>query len=277
MVGCLVLPYFYTEAEMQRRPHPGASSRASSRASLSGRPVAIHARGRVSALSPEAEEAGLRPDMSLSQARAVCPGAEFLPYDEDLYRAAQGRALDLCATYVSTIEPLSPHEIFLGLTGAGDPPRITAEIAGALRAQAGFTCQTGVGPTKLVARIAALKRPGTVVPRGQEARFLAPLPLSRLWLLDEGTIEHLEALGITTIGLLQQTPITHLVERFGRMGRRLSELAFGVDRSPVRACYPSPVVEARLALAGGVEEMTVLESALRRLASDPLRSRRGGL
>jgi hypothetical protein len=97
--------------------------------------------------------------------------------------------------------------------------------------------------------------------------------LPRLWLLDPDTIEHLQALGITTIGLLQQTPASHLL-RFGRMERRLSELAVGVDRSPVRACYPPSVIEARLALAEGAQDMAVIEAGLRRLARQAARQMR---
>lgn len=298
-----------------------------------GRPVVIHARGRVFALSPEAEDAGLRADMPLGQAYAICPHAESLPYDEDLYRAAQERVLDICAAHVSVIEPAFPHELFLDLAGTGEPAQVMAEIAEAIEADAGFTCRAGAASSKLAARVAALearcrsldfardkhagptgsegnggrrharptdsrgsqdraeasRRPDLsavaetsrpiVVSKGSEAEFLAPLPLSRLWLLDKDTVEHLKALGITTIGLLQQIPVGQLTQRFGRMGRRLSELAHGVDRSPVRACYPPPVIETRGSLAGGAQDLATVEAGLRRLsrkAAAQLRSRDQG-
>ena len=411
MVGCVVLPYFYTEAQTQSgqpRPTMGGACRAGvPMPAVRGNggdghprptgPVIIHLRGRVFALCPEAEEAGLCAGMPLGQAYAICPRAESLPYDEDLYRAAQRRVLDICAAYVSRIEPFCLHETFLDLAGAGDPAQVLAEIAEAVETQAGFTYRAGAGSSKLVARAAALEAPVgraclrppqsvgahgraplrgqdgqprpqdtpegsggdghprptdtpegnggakrgcctirlakprffasrlaptaakamagrraqrcalndisvddeacpdqlcdslrqprstglslVIVPGGQEAQFLAPLPLSRLWLLDKDMIEHLEALGLTTIGLLQQTPASRLGERFGRLGRRLHELAHGVDRSPVRACYPPPVVEARLSLAEGALDMTVIEDGLRRLArkvAGQLRSREQG-
>jgi len=345
MIGCLVLPYLYTEAEAQRRPE------------LAGRPIIIHARGRVKAVSAEAQQAGLSVDMPLGRAYAICPDAESLPWDDDLYRAAQRRALDVCAAYVLAIEPFSMNEVFLDLGKADTPSPIMAEIAEAVGTQAAFTCRAGAGSSKLVARIVALqgnpenvgracpsaalrtspgppppledsrlraypepcgasRRSGAptfrgqrrakphpemgarsldraresrlqekprplvfVVPRGHEGRFLTPLPLSRLWLLDENTIEHLQALGITTIGLLQQTPPGQLIERFGRMGRRLGELAVGVDRSPVRSAYPPPMIEARLSFSEGAEDMTVIEAGLRRLArkvAEQLRNRGQG-
>jgi DNA polymerase-4 len=354
VIGCLVLPRFYTEAEIQRRlsvgalcpvglaedipsdpesqaamplawgkgpdgdlhpylasPCKGEEFRARKAAApgheIAGRPVIIQARGRVFALSPEAEEAGLSRGMSMGQAYAICPQADPLPYDEDLYRTAQKRVLDICATYISVIEPLSMHEVFLDLAGAGDPARVMVEIAEAVMSQVGFTCQAGAASSKLVARIAALKcepgpikqqsRPGAqggtqlreksrsaagappwspvVVPKGREAPFIAPLPLSQLWPLDEEIVEHLEALGITTIGLLQQIPAGHLAQRFGRLGVRLGEFARGIDRSPVRACYPPQEIEVRLTFADDMGDMTAVEAGLRRLAkevADRLRS-----
>ncbi len=257
VIGCLVLPRLYAEAEVQRRPE------------LAGCPLAIHARGRVSALSPEAEEAGLRPGMTMGHACLVCPGVRLLPYDHDLYQAAQERVLALCADYVPAIEPVSLHELFLDLDAHPHPAPILSGPTSPLQGEelSGFTCHVGAGSSKLVARIAALEQPGTVVEVGKEARFLAPLPVSRLWVLDEGTVEHLQALGIHTIGLLQQTPLTHLTDRFGPLGRRLSEFACGVHRSPVKALYPPAIIEARLLPAAGVEAATVLEIALRRLAA----------
>src|SRR3990172_3759614 len=133
VVGCLILPRVYTEAEVQRHPH------------LAGRPVGIHLRGRVWALSIEAEKAGLLAGIPLGQAYVLCAEAELLPHDEGFYRAAQERVLAVCAEYVSTIEPFCLHETFLDLPGAGAPGRAMAEIADAVQAQTGFICQAGAG------------------------------------------------------------------------------------------------------------------------------------
>jgi DNA polymerase-4 len=206
--------------------------------------------------------------MPLGQAYAVSPDAEFLPYDEDTYRSAQERVLKVCAAHVPAIEPLCLHEIFLDLAGAGRPSEVTATIADSVRGQAGFTCQVGAGAGKLVARIAALQQPGAVVPIGQEARFLAPLPLSRLWLLDDDDIEHLQALGITTIGLLQGLPRAHLAQQFGRDARRVSRLARGIDDSPVKPVYPPSAVEARLALPEGIADAETVDRCLRKLCAE---------
>jgi len=263
MVGCLILSYLCAESEVQRNPH------------LAGRPVAVYTRGRVSALSPEAEKAGLRLGMSLGHAHLVCPDAELLPYDQDLYSAAQARALAVCATYLSVIEPLSLQEIFFDLPDAAGAASMLAEIAREVHSQLGFTCRMGAGISKLVAHIAAAERPGTVVRAGEEAEFLAPLPVSRLSPLPEDVLQHLEDLGMHTIGLLQQLSVPFLTSRFGPLGKMLHELALGLDHSPVRPLYPPPMIEARLAFSDGVEDAVSLEVALRTLAAQVAAQLRG--
>ncbi len=261
MVGCLILPYLCAEAEGRRNRH------------LAGRVVAIYTRGRVSELSPEAEQAGLRLGMSLGHAhllgRSIAPAlhAEFLPYDQDLYAAAQESALAVCATYLSVIEPFSLQEIFFDLSDAAQALPILAEIEQAVRNQLGFTCLTGAGVSKLVSHIAAWERTSTVVRAGEEAGFLAPLPVSHLWPLREEVVQHLDDLGLHAIGLLQKVSVSFLTSRFGPLGKTLHEFAFGLDHSPVRPLYPPPMIEARLSLPGGVKDATALELVLRRLAA----------
>jgi DNA polymerase-4 len=227
--------------------------------------------------------------MSLGHAHLICPRAEFLPYDQDLYTAAQESALAVCATYLSVIEPFSLQEIFFdlpagpsgtlrdpigvqkgrqaGLSDAAHALPLLAEIEQAIRSQLGFTCLTGAGVSKLVARVVAREQPGTEVRAGEEAAFLAPLPVSHLWPLREEVVQHLEDLGLHTIGLLQKVSVSFLTSRFGPLGKTLHGLAFGLDHSPVRPLYPPPVVEAKLSLSEGVQDATALDSALCHLAA----------
>jgi len=288
MVGCLVLPYLCTEVPRPEGRDVAKSAKPTAMAAvglasgppqadlatevrrnprLAGRAVAVYRRGRVSELSPEAEQAGLRLGMSLGHAHLICPRAEFLPYDQDLYAAAQESALAICATYLSVIEPCSLQEIFFGLSDAAHALPMLAEIEKEVSSQLGFTCLAGAGISKLVARIVAREQPGTEVRAGEEAAFLAPLPVSHLWPLREEVVQHLEDLGLHTIGLLQKVSVSFLTSRFGPLGKTLHELAFGLDHSPVRPLYPPPVIEVRLSLPGGVKDATALGLVLRQLAA----------
>jgi nucleotidyltransferase/DNA polymerase involved in DNA repair len=96
--------------------------------------------------------------------------------------------------------------------------------------------------------------------REGRAAFLAPLSVDRLWPLEEKVLGRLEMLGLHTVGQLQQIPVATLAAHFGGFGKRLREMAFGVDQSPLRALYPPETREARLASAEGMQLAAALEA-----------------
>lgn len=253
MVACLLLPWFVIEAEVRRRPE------------LAGRPVGVHARGRLEALSREAEAAGLRVGQAAGQAGAICPDAVLLPYDANLYAALQEQVLARCADYVPAIEPASLTDLFLDLSRTPLAVEVMRDTAATVEGL-GFTCRWGLGPNKLVAKIAARERSGTVVAEGEARAFLARLPLARLWPLEDKVITHLEDLGLTMIGLLQRVPAAMLARHFGTRAKQLIELAQGTDRAPLHASYPPAALEARAVLPEA-EDRTAVEAALRELAA----------
>jgi DNA polymerase-4 len=93
-----------------------------------------------------------------------------------------------------------------------------------------------VASTKLVAKVASeLRKPDglVVVPPGDEAAFLAPLPISRLWGVGPSTANALRDFGVVTIGDLARLPGDALTRRFGKHGASLTHRARGVDPDPV--------------------------------------------
>src|SRR5204862_215474 len=94
----------------------------------------------------------------------------------------------------------------------------------------------GVASTKLVAKIGSdLRKPDglVVVQPGDEAAFLAPLPISRLWGVGPSTAAALRDFGVTTIGDLQVLDRSALVRRLGPHGPSLTARAHGIDPDPV--------------------------------------------
>jgi DNA polymerase-4 len=137
---------------------------------------------------------------------------------------------------------------------------VLGEIGRTIRSELGFAGVLGAGANKLIAKAAARERSGTVVAAGDEAAFLAPLPVARLWPLEEKVVGRLETLGLHTIGQLQQIPSATLAAHFGSFAKRLREMACGVDREPLRALYPPEAQEARLASAEGMPLAAALET-----------------
>ena len=237
------LDAFFAAVEQRDRPE------------LRGRPVVVggagseDARGVVSAASYEARRFGIHSAMSLREAYRRCPEAVFLPVDGRRYQAASRDVMAILRRFTPLVEPISIDEAFLDVTGSaalfGDGPAIARRIKAEVRAEVGLTASVGVASTKLVAKVASdLRKPDglVVVPPGDEAAFLAPLPIGRLWGVGEKTAAALAEYSVRTIGDLAALPPDLVVRRFGRHGASLVDRARGVDPDPVHEGDPAKSV-----------------------------------
>src|SRR5688572_28689648 len=187
--------------------------------------------------------------MSVTEAFRRCPDGVFLPVDGRRYQQASRDVMAILRRFTPLVEPISIDEAFLDVTGSrallGDGQTIAGAIKAAVRAHVGLTASVGVSTTKLVAKIASdLRKPDglVVVPPGEEAAFLAPLPISRLWGVGEKTAMVLADYGVRTIGDLAALPPDVVIRRFGKHGGSLVERARGLDHDPVHAGDPAKSV-----------------------------------
>ena len=228
---------FYASVEQRDRPD------------LRGRPVIVGAdprgRGVVSAASYEARAFGVHSAMPIGRAARLCPTGVFLPVDMAKYAQVSRQIMAILAEFTPLLEPLSIDEAFLDVTASrgllGDGERIARAIKQRIRDTVGLTASVGVASNKFVAKVASeLRKPDglVVVPPGEEAAFLAPLPVSRLWGVGRVTASDLDAMGILTIGQLATVPVDHLRARFGGSGADLRALALGLDDRPVEPFAP---------------------------------------
>jgi DNA polymerase IV len=227
------------------------------RAELRGRPVIVggdpRGRGVVSAASYEARPFGVRSAMPIGRAARLCPHAVFLPVDMEKYQRVSTEVMRILATFSPLVEQISVDEAFIDLTGTaslfGASVAAVREIKRRIRAEVGLTASAGLASNKFVAKVASdLHKPDglVVVPPGDEVRFLAPLPVERLWGAGGVTTRELHALGLKTIGQLQALPGEVLRRRFGAHGDHLHDLAFGLD--------PRSVAPEATAKSMGAEE-----------------------
>ncbi len=209
-----------------------------------GHPVIVGgapgARGVVSAASYEARRFGVRSAMPLRTAAALCPTGIFLPVDGAKYRRVSAEVMAILRRFTPRVEQISIDEAFLDVAGSqalfGPPDAIAKTIKAAVRSEVQLTVSVGVATTKLVAKIASdLRKPDglVVVPAGQEADFLGPLAIARLWGVGPQTRAVLAEFGVATIGDLAAIPVDALVRRLGQHGATLHERALGIDPSPV--------------------------------------------
>lgn len=226
------LDAFY--ASVEQRDHP----------EYRGRPVIVgggpNERGVVSAASYEARRFGVRSAMPLREAGRLCPEGIFVPGDYERYQAASDAVMALFFERTPLVEPISLDEAFLDVTAThhlfGGPERMALDLKAAVRAQLGLVISVGVAANKLCAKIGSdLRKPDglVIVPAGEEAAFLAPLALERLWGVGPKTREVLLGFGIRTIGDLAAMDPALLEARLGAHGQAIGECARGIDDGEV--------------------------------------------
>jgi DNA polymerase-4 len=216
--------------------------------SLRGKPVIVGGgpgdRGVVSAASYEAREFGVGSAMPLRTAARRCPNGVFLPGRPARYRELSDQVMRIFADYTPLVEPISLDEAFLDVTASaaalGNGESIARRIKSRVLDEVGLVVSVGVATNKLCAKVASdLRKPDAlvVVPPGDEAAFLAPLPIRRLWGVGPQAQAALADYGIATIGQLAAIPPGTLHRRFGRHGDDLSARARGIDRSAVEVVH----------------------------------------
>lgn len=205
---------------------------------LAGKPVIVGGlgpRGVVSTCSYEARRFGVRSAMPMSEARRRCPQAVFLAPRPERYQEVARAVVAIYERYVPVIERVSIDEAYLDATGQ-DGRALAAAIRADVRRETGLAVSIGVGPNKLLAKLACeLAKPdGLGEIRAEEAEaVLAPLAVDRIPGVGPRTAERLRELGIRTIGDLQRRPLAWLADRFGRRGEELYRLCRGIDDRPV--------------------------------------------
>lgn len=211
--------------------------------SLKGKPVIVGAkpgtRGVVATCSYEARAYGVHSAMPIGEAHGRCPEAAFLPVRHTVYREYSRRVFEIVCRYADLVQQISIDEAFVDLSSVKDPEQTGLEMKQRIREQVGLVASVGLAGNKLVAKIATdFGKPDgfVVVPPGQEASFLAPMPVNRLWGVGPKTAQRLEAAGISTIGELAGADAVTLAGIVGpHSARQLLRHARGLDDSAVEA------------------------------------------
>jgi len=254
---------FYVSVELLRRPE------------LRGQAVVVAGSGPravVTTASYEARKYGVGSAMPAARARRLCPHAIVLPPDFDAYRRASRAVWEVVVARLGPLQHVSLDEAYADLTGVEKPLRILRELVAEVEERTGIVVSVGVGPSRLVAKMCSdLGKPRGFVAMGREdaARRFAGDPAGRLPGIGPKTAERLRALGIETIGALQQAPEALLAERFGaRHGRELRARAWFADDSPVTTERVLKSRSAERTFDEDIASPTELEEILRRLARE---------
>jgi len=242
---------------------------------LRGKPVVVAwtgPRSVVCAASYEARRYGIHSAMSAIKAERLCPHAIYVPPDFNRYRDVSRQVRQIFARHTDLIEPLSLDEAYLDVTvnkcGLPSATEVAQVIRQQIREETGLTASAGVAPNKFLAKIASdwNKPDGIFVVRPSKVlAFLEPLPVRKVPGVGKVTQARLEQLGIQTVGDLATHSAQELEHYFGRYGRRLYELARGIDEREVQTDQPLQQVSAETTFSNDVR-LEAVGDALDRMA-----------
>src|SRR5436190_2257320 len=184
---------FYVSVELRRRPE------------LRGLPVVVAGtspRAVVTTASYEARKYGIFSATPAERARRLCPNAIFIPPDFDEYRARSREVMAVLHEHVERVEVVGLDEAYLDLTPLERPKAASRRIKAAVREATGLTCSIGIGPSKLVAKVAsdAEKPDGfCVLSREMACRRFAGASPGLIPGIGPKTVARLEERGVRTV------------------------------------------------------------------------------
>ncbi len=208
---------------------------------LRGKPVGVGGprdqRGVLTTCSYEARKFGVRSAMPTFMALQRCPQLIVLPTRFDVYRRESAVIRGILHRFTPLVEPLSLDEAYLDVTShPGSPGPLAQVIRNMIFQKTRLTASAGIGPNKLVAKIASeIKKPNgqfEVTPE-EVPEFMAGLPVRKIWGIGSVTDQKLETIGIRTCGQLQRLSRAELQDLMGKFGIELYDLCRGIDHRPV--------------------------------------------
>jgi len=234
------LDYFFAQCEEKRNP------------SLKDKPVVVcvysgrgEDSGAVSTANYIARKYGVKSGIPISLAKKKLKkkDAVFLPVDHEFYEEVSEKIMRILRSNADRFEQIGIDEAYLDVSqkvkgSFEEAKELAQKIKEEVKAQQKLTCSIGIGPNKLVAKIAAdIQKPDglTIVKPEQVESFLSPLLVSRLIGVGRKTKKKMQTLGIRTIGDLAKYDVQRLIGVFGKkLGTYFHNSSIGIDDEPVQ-------------------------------------------
>lgn len=254
----LDMDYFYAAIEVRDRPE------------LRGKPIAVGGardrRGVLTTCNYEARAFGVRSAMPTFMALQRCPELIVLPTRFDVYRREANLIREILYRFTPLVEPLSIDEAYLDVSDfPGTPAALAQTIRDLIFEKTKLTASAGIGPNKLIAKIAStMRKPNgqLEVTAAEIPEFMLNLPVREIWGIGEKTEKRLQELGVRTCGEMQRFTRPELVELFGKFGSELFDLCRGIDDRPVEPDRPRKSLSTEETFVSDLETLEQCEERL---------------
>ena len=251
---------------------------------LRGKPVIVGGpsnRGVVTAASYEARKFGVHSAMPVFKARQQCPHGIFVRGRMHRYKEVSKRIMRILKDFSPLVEPVSIDEAYMDIAGCqrlfGGPVALGQALKEKIRADTAMTCSVGIAPNKFLAKIASdMDKPDGLFAIMAEdvAEFIATLPIRKVPGVGRKMYSRLETMGIITLGDVTTYPPDMIKKKLGKFGKRLQELAAGIDSSTVSPDTPHKSVSTERTLASDTDDRRLLRGHLLKQSEEVARQLR---
>ena len=244
---------------------------------LIGKPILVGGRpenrGVVATASYEARQFGIHSAMPMRTAVQRCPHGIIVSPRFARYREKSNEVMAIFRDFTDSVEPLSLDEAYLDITSVVDggekPLAVALDLKSRIFNETGLRVSVGVGTCKTVAKIGSdLDKPDglVVIQPGEEAKFLAPLSVGKLWGIGPKTAQRLHQEGIKTIGDLAEKPLEWFAKIFGKRASNLRGKAMGMDNEALQTGGSAKSISSESTFAEDLGDATELRYILERKA-----------
>jgi DNA polymerase IV len=255
---------FYASVEERDRPE------------LKGKPLIVggtSGRGVVAAASYAVRRFGVHSAMPIRQALRLCPDAICVRPRMARYQEVSEQVFEIFHHFTPLVEGLSLDEAFLDVTASerllGDGEVIAKEVRRRILASTGLTASVGIGPNKLLAKIASdLNKPDGLCRIGPDNlhSILDGLPVQKLFGVGQKSLPAVHAAGIRTFGDLRRADDETLRQAFGKHGKAMRDRAAGIDERVVEPDREEKSISAEETFALDIRDGNELKRRLVHLA-----------
>ncbi|MFH1752653.1 MAG: DNA polymerase IV [Candidatus Omnitrophota bacterium] len=211
--------------------------------SLKGKAIGVigaNTRTVLVTASYEARKYGVKTGMNVPEAKAACPHILLVRANHEKYTKICGQIVEMLDGFSPLVEIFSIDEFFVDAAGLskifGPPLEMADKIKRRIKDETGLTASVGIGPNKLIAKLASdMCKPDGIkyIKAAEVSKTLKDLPVEELCGIGRSTKNALRLMNIKSCGELGRTKQSILTDRFGVVGEKLFLMGRGIDDSPV--------------------------------------------
>ncbi len=213
---------------------------------------------------------GVRSAMPIFKAKKLCPEAVIISPRMSVYQEVSKDMMNIMLDFTPMVEPISVDEAFLDLSGTTrlhklSPSEILLRIIKKIENELNITVSAGLSHNKFLAKLAsAHQKPRGFMIIGKEETqgFLEKLDVAKISGIGPALQTKLKTEGISKIAQLKNVKQSLLEKRYGSIGRKIWNLAHGIDIRPINPQKTRKSISSETTFGKNIDKLACLRKTL---------------